>query len=85
MSQHVSASADGRVVNNTVRHRYRVLTDAEKADMVQIKDLGAAFLSVLHRIGGTDVAGGRMSSRELSIAQTKAEEAVMWAVKHVTR
>ena len=25
------------------------------------------------------------TSRELSIAKTKAEEAVMWAVKHVTR
>ncbi|MGJ3625937.1 Acb2/Tad1 domain-containing protein [Sphingomonas sp. MMS24-JH45] len=24
------------------------------------------------------------SSRELSIARTKTEEAVMWAVKHVT-
>jgi hypothetical protein len=43
--------------------------------MAHIKDMGAAFLSKCDILG---------SSRELSIAKTKIEEAVMWAVKHVT-
>lgn len=72
----VRSTDDDRVANNTVRHQYRVLTDAEKQQMVDVKDLGAAFINKCGEIGG---------SRELSIAVTKIEEAVMWAVKHVTR
>ena len=85
MSETVSSTSEARTVNNGVRHQYRVLTDAEKADMVQIKDIGLAFAAVLHRIGGTDRAGDRMASRELSLALTNIEQAVMWAVKHVRR
>lgn len=80
----VGSTSDQRTVNNTMRHSYRVLTDAEKAQMQAIKDCGARFLDVLHAIGGTDPLGPNMGSRELALAQTKAEEAVMWAVKHVT-
>ena len=72
----VTSTDDDRVANNTVRHQYRVLSDAEKQQMVDIKDLGAAFIHKCGEIGG---------SREMSIAVTKIEEAVMWAVKHVTR
>lgn len=74
MSTVDSASGD-RTANNAVRHTYRVLSDAEKAQMVALKDLGAAFIAKCNEIG---------KSRELSLAVTKAEEAVMWAVKHVT-
>lgn len=75
MPEHVDSASDERTANNAVRHTYRVLSDAEKAHMVAIKDAGAALLTLIEATG---------SSRELSIARTKAEEAVMWAVKHVT-
>ena len=76
MSEHVHSASDDRTANNAVRHTYRVLTDAEKQQMVELKDLGAAFIAKCQEIGG---------SRELSLAITNAEQAVMWAVKHVTR
>lgn len=72
----IPSEADDRTANNAVRHQYRVLTDAEKQHMVELKDLGAAFIRKCQSID---------MSRELSIAITKAEEAVMWAVKHVTK
>lgn len=80
----MKSTDDARVGNSPMRHSYRVLGDAEKALMTAIKDKGGEMLTLLHQAGGTDVQGGRMASRELSIAQTKIEEAVMWAVKHVT-
>lgn len=61
--------------NNAVRHTYRVLSDAEKQQMLELKDLGAAFIAKCNEIG---------KSRDLSLAVTNAEQAVMWAVKHVT-
>jgi hypothetical protein len=81
----VSSTGDDRTVNNVMRHEYRKLSDVEKAQMQRAKDVGHEFLMLLSAIGGTDPSGGRQASRELSLAQTKIEEAVMWAVKHVTR
>lgn len=75
MSDVVKSENDDRVINNSVRHQYRVLSDAEKALMVEVKDKGLELLQLIEKIGG---------SRELSIAKTKTEEAVMWAVKHIT-
>lgn len=74
--QHVDSASDDRTANNAVRHKYRVLTDEEKQQMVDLKDLGAAFIAKCQEIGG---------SRELELAITNAEQAVMWAVKHVTK
>jgi hypothetical protein len=71
----VDSTSDDRTVNNVMRHAYRVLSDEEKATMQKLKDDGLAFHDYLTSLGG---------SRELSIAKTKIEEAVMWAVKHVT-
>ncbi len=71
----VDATSDSRTVNNVMRHGYRVLSDDEKAQMQALKDDGLAFWELIDGIG---------QSRELSIAKTKIEEAVMWAVKHVT-
>lgn len=81
----VDSASDDRTVNNLMRHRYRVLSDTEKQQMQELKDAGLAFAQLLHVIGGTEPTGERQASRELSVAQTKVEEAVMWGVKHITR
>ena len=79
------SSGDGRTVNNAVRHTYRVLSETEKAQMLRIKDMGAAFIAELHAIGGTPAGGDRLASRDLSLAATHAEDAVMRAVRHITK
>lgn len=71
----MDSNSDERVSNNTVRHKYRVLSEDEKAQMLEIKDLGLNFIDKCNSYG---------KSRELSLAITKMEEAVMWAVKHIT-
>jgi hypothetical protein len=72
----VDSTSDERTVNNVMRHEYRVLSEQEKAQMRAIKDKGLELHDLIESIG---------ASRELSIAKTKTEEAVMWAVKHLTR
>ena len=72
----MESTSDARVDNNVMRHEYRVLSDNDKKLMGTIKDMGLAFHDTLNVIG---------TSRELSLAKTKIEEAVMWAVKHITR
>lgn len=71
----VKSESDDRTVNNVMRHEYRVLSDAEKQQMKQIKDDALDLHLFLDELG---------QSRELSLAKTKLEEAVMWAVKHIT-
>lgn len=73
----IDSSSDERTVNNDVRHQYRVLNDDEKFNMVRLKDLGLEFLNLIDKC----VPAGR----EASIAKTKVEEAVMWAVKGLTK
>ena len=75
MSNYVNSTSGGRVVNNVMRHEYRVLSEEEKQAMKQIEDMGLAMHELIESIG---------QSRELSLAKTKIEEAVMWAVKHLT-
>jgi hypothetical protein len=72
----VDSASDARTANNVVRHEYRVLSDLEKAHMKEIKDVGLAFITKVNELG---------KSRELALAVTNAEQAVMWAVKHITR
>jgi len=76
MNATVDSTSDERTVNNVMRHEYRVLDDIEKGNMKIIKDKGLEFHNFLKAIG---------TSRELSLAAIKIEEAVMWAVKHITR
>lgn len=71
----VNSTSAERTVNNTMRHQYRVLGEAEKANMAAVKDKGLEFHALVEGLG---------NSREISLAKTKIEEAVMWAVKHVT-
>lgn len=75
MPETVDSTSDARTTNNTMRYQYRVLSDAEKATMQTIKDMGLEFHNKITLLG---------NSRETSIAKTKLEEAVMWAVKHIT-
>ena len=63
------------MASENMRKEYRVLTDAEKANMTKVKDMGQSLFDFIDGLGG---------SRELSLAKTKVEEAVMWAVKHIT-
>jgi hypothetical protein len=72
----IDSTSDERTMNNVMRHEYRVLTDDEKATMKDVKDMGLMFVTTCDKIG---------QSRELSLAKTRMEEAVFWAVKHVTR
>jgi hypothetical protein len=80
----VAAESDARTVNSTdaggnvMRHAYRVLSDEEKKMMVELKDAGLALWQKIHAL---EEAG----SREISIAKTKCQEAVMWAVSHLTK
>lgn len=80
----VDSAGDDRTVNNAVRHKYRVLSDAEKADMQSIKDRGAGFINLLHIIGETEPGGDKFASRDLAIANEHIEDAVMRAVRHIT-
>lgn len=91
MSEFVSSEGDARTVNNAVRHQYRVLSDAEKAQMLAVKDKGAEFLALIRDLypvsppfDATDQMREVRSVRELHYAEKKVEEAVMWAVKWIT-
>ena len=75
MDKTVDSTSDNRTVNNVARHEYRVLTDLEKAQMKEIKDMGQQFFDEISKLPFT---------RETSIAKTKVEEAIMWAVKSIT-
>jgi hypothetical protein len=74
--QYVASESDERTVNNAMRHQYRVLSDEEKKAMVAVKDGGVAMLRTLDMYC--------QPGRELSLAKTRVEEAVMWAVKGIT-
>lgn len=76
----VNSAGDARTVNNVMRHEYRVLDETEKENMQAIKDIGAAFYALLD-----EIAAASSNSREISLAKTKVEEAVMWGVKHITK
>lgn len=61
--------------DDVMRSTYRALSQEEKFNMEKVKDMGRAFHDFVNSLGG---------SRETSLAKTKIEEAVMWAVKHIT-
>lgn len=95
LSKHemIDSTSDQRTVNNTLRHQYRVLTEAEKALVAEVKDKGAEIINLLHKIGGTGPylpAGAPSRSPEsfgsanLSLSFRHIEDAVYRAVKHIT-
>lgn len=72
----IDSTSDQRVDNNVMRHEYRLLQDWEKANVKKIKDMGLALMKEIASLG---------ESRELSIAKTKLEESIMWAIKFITK
>ena len=66
--------------NNVMRHNYRELSENEKIDMQAIKDAGLEFYKHIETVE----SHYSQPSRELAIAKTKIEEAVMWATKAIT-
>lgn len=84
MAGNFDSTSDKRVVNNIMRHEYRVLDEHEKETMKAVKDLGAQFITLLHEIGGTDPSGDRMGSANLTLSLRHMEDAVYRAVKHIT-
>ena len=75
MAAKIDSTDDARAENSPVRHAYRVLSEEEKARVAALKDHGQAFLDSIASDQG----------REFALARTKIEEAVMWAVKGLTR
>ena len=73
---YVGSDTGERTVNNVARHEYRVLTEGEKLSMMHIKDMGLGLIRAIE--------AGVPEGREASLARTKVEEAVMWAVKGLT-
>lgn len=57
------------------RPEHRELSDAEKTRLNVLKDAASAL---------GDIFDAAPPSREMSLAKTKLEEAVMWAVKGLT-
>jgi hypothetical protein len=84
MTESVKSNGHAHPGNNVMRHSYRTLTDAEKEYVQRVKDDGLKFWELLHDIGNTEY-GPQFASRELAIAATKVEEAVLWTVKHLTK
>ena len=82
--QRFDSSSDDRTANNSVRHKYRKLSDAERADMIAIKTVGAAFIEKLHLLGSSRIGADNIGSRQLNAARDHMELAVMRAVQHIT-
>lgn len=81
MPEMIDSTSDDRVVNNVMRHEYRVLDEHEKMLMKEIKDRGRDFWDMIDDAVKT---GGVLDPRCAALAKTKIEEAVMWAVKGLT-
>jgi hypothetical protein len=70
-----SASEATMDVPDVMRRVGRELETVEVEAVDEVKALGNELHAVLERLG---------SSRELSLAKTKLQEAVMWATHHIT-
>ena len=71
----MNSTDNQRTENNTTRHQYRTLTDAEKSSINSIKEKTQALIDEVNALG---------QSREYSAAITNYEQACMWAVKGIT-
>ena len=71
----MNSTDNQRTENNTTRHQYRTLTDAEKLAINSIKERTQDLIDEIKKLG---------TGREYSIAITNYEQACMWAVKGIT-
>jgi hypothetical protein len=74
--------SDTQVVNNIMRHQYRPLSEGEKAQMQAIKDKGLEFWELINSLGANQSKEG--GARELALAKTHVEDAVMRATRYIT-
>lgn len=59
-----------------MRPSYRSLSESEAKDLDELKVLGAQLWDKFDSLG---------PGRETALAKTNLEQAIMWAVKHITR
>lgn len=73
---------------NIFRKEYRPLTKLEVAHMDALKDKAQELHDLMEQgpsgLPGAPGTTGR-TSRELALAKTNLEQAIMWAIKDVTR
>jgi hypothetical protein len=67
---------------NIFRKQYRPLSDAEKAYLEALKDKAQELYDLIETGNPTQSVP---PSREKALAKTNLEQAIMWAVKDVTR
>lgn len=87
MVKHIDSTSDERTKNNAARHQYRILSDEEKTDMQEVKDLALALEvkidSLMHKLNGREGhVGNQFESYQ--VAKRRAKEASMWAVRGLT-
>lgn len=76
MEEPVAKSDKLIAAEHVMRITYRPLTEIEQTRLGLLKAQGAEFWYLLDCMD---------PSREVSLAKTAIEEAVMWATKHITR
>lgn len=62
-----------------------ILSDARLKQLDELEDLFDKFAVLLHTMGGTDPAGERFGSRNLSLSYTHLEDAVNRAQLHAVQ
>ena len=77
VAEYIDSTSDERIEIDPVRHQYRILTNVEKKAMTHIKDMGLGLIRAIE--------ANVQSSRESLIAVEKVEEAIMWAIKGLTK
>lgn len=81
MTSYGSTSDQRTAVGEGTRAAYRTLSEGEKAIMNNLKEGGMDLITECQTLR----AENPDAAREYSIAITKIEEAVMWAVKGLTK
>ena len=69
-------------MTDTFRKEYKELSSDQKDDVADLKDYAEAMLKKMNDVVPDEERSER--SRQMSIARTKLEECVMWAVKAAT-
>lgn len=66
-------------MTDTFRKEYRTLSEDQKHCMERIKDKAEELLAAFEDTPGCEVDG-----RQMALAKTNLEQAVMWAIKAIT-